>query len=163
MSISLSSSTERTPKSRKTGKDRGQQRYRIGDVVQLTGLSADTLRYYEKIKLLPPVNRSASGIRFYDARDLSRLRFIQRAKAMNFSLDEIARLLEMREDPQHARDDVRELTHRKLKEIEAHMEELQTLRNELTLLVSLCRGTKAGCPIIENLESQAGRGKTKPR
>ncbi|WJW76434.1 heavy metal-responsive transcriptional regulator [Thiohalobacter sp. IOR34] len=160
MSISSSSNTERIPESPKSGKDSGKSRYRIGDVVHLTGLSADTLRYYEKIKLLPPVNRSASGIRFYDARDLSRLRFIQRAKSMNFSLDEIARLLEMRENPQHARDDVRELTHRKLREIEVHMEELQTLRNELTLLVNLCRGTNEGCPIIENLDGRQGRNKT---
>ena len=139
MSISSSSSTDRA-------------RYRIGDVTRLTGMSADTLRYYEKLKLLPPVQRTASGVRSYDPRDLSRLRFIQRAKAMNFSLDEIARLLEMREDPQHARDEVRELTHRKLEQVESHLEELDTLRRELTLLVNLCGGSDAGCPIIDDLD-----------
>jgi len=133
------------------------RQYGIGDVTLLTGLSADTLRYYEKIKLLPPVGRSASGMRRYEARDLSRLRFIQRAKAMNFSLDEITRLLEMREDPQHARDEVRELTHRKLDAVEQQMEQLDILRKELTLLVNLCGGAAAGCPIIDNLDSQAGR------
>ncbi len=139
MNTSSSSSTDHT-------------QYRIGDVTRLTGLSADTLRYYEKIKLLPPVHRTAAGMRSYDKRDLSRLRFIQRAKAMNFSLEEIARLLEMREDPQHARDDVRELTHRKLEEVESHMKELDTLRRELTLLVNLCQGSADGCPIIDELE-----------
>ena len=52
----------------------------------------------------------------------------------------------------HARDDVRELTHRKLVAVEKHMEELDTLRRELTLLVNLCRDTEAGCPIIDDLD-----------
>lgn len=156
-----SSNTGSTSKSRNNKQSRGQAQYRIGDVTRLTGFSADTLRYYEKINLLRAVGRSASGIRAYDERDLSRLRFIQRAKAMNFSLDEIAQLLEMREDPQHARDDVRELTHRKLEEVESHMEELNTLRKELTLLINLCRGAEAGCPIIEDLDSKSKRKKSK--
>jgi len=144
MSISSSSSTDRA-------------QYCIGDITRLTGLSADTLRYYENIKLLTLVPRTASDVRSYDQRDLSRLRFIQRAKAMNFSLEEIARLLEMREDPQHARDEVRKLTHRKLEGVENHMEELDTLRRELTLLVNLCGGSKAGCPIIDDLDGDTRR------
>jgi len=163
MSTSLSSNTERVSKARRNEKDHDRSRYRIGDVTRLTGLSADTLRYYEKIKLLRPVGRSSSGVRVYDEGDLSRLRFIQRAKAMNFSLEEIARLLEMREDPQHARDEVRELTHRKLEEVESHMDELDTLRKELTLLINLCRGAEAGCPIIEDLDSKSKSKKSKRR
>ncbi len=130
--------------------------YKIGDVTDQLGLSADTLRYYEKIGLLSPI-RAASGMRAYRERDLSRLRFVQRAKSMNFSLKEIGQLLEMREDPQNARDDVRDLTHRKLEEVEDHMEELITLRKELSLLINLCGGAEAGCPIIDDLESQAER------
>jgi len=80
---------------------------------------------------------------------------------MNFSLEEIALLLEMREDPQCARDDVRELTHRKLEEVESHLDELDTLRKELTLLINLCRGAEAGCPIIEDLDSKPRRKKPK--
>lgn len=131
--------------------------YKIGNVTEQLGISADTLRYYEKIRLLPPVRRSASGVRNYDDRDLSRLRFIQRAKTMNFSLEEIARLLEMREDPQHAREDVRDLTHQKLQAVEDHLEQLDILRKELTLLVNLCHGSDAGCPIIDNLDNKNAR------
>ena len=126
--------------------------YRIGDVTELTNLSPDTLRYYEKIGLLPRVARTPSGIRQYDEKDLSRLRFIQRAQKMNFSLAEIDKLLKMRDDPQHARDEVRMLTASKLEEIEAHLKELTTLRNELTLLLNLCRGSEDGCPIIEGID-----------
>ncbi|WP_456372252.1 heavy metal-responsive transcriptional regulator [Thiolapillus sp.] len=127
---------------------------RIGEVARETGLSVDTLRYYEKIGLLE-APRTTAGIRVYGRKELSALHFIQRAKSMNFSLEEIASLLEMRADPQNARDDVRALTHRKLKETERQLEQLRSLRNELTLLVNLCRGAGDGCPIIEDLEKDS--------
>jgi DNA-binding transcriptional MerR regulator len=126
--------------------------YRIGDISKQLGLTADTLRYYEKISLLPKVSRTASGIRVYGDKDISRLKFIQRAQKMNFSLAEIASLLQMREDPQHARSEVRELTHKKLAEIKSHLQDLTTLRDELTLLSNLCAGSEEGCPIIEGIE-----------
>ncbi|MCK5387585.1 MAG: heavy metal-responsive transcriptional regulator [Gammaproteobacteria bacterium] len=126
--------------------------YRIGEVTKKTGLSADTLRYYEKIKLLPKVSRNASGIREYDDKDISRLKFIQRAQKMNFSLSEISDLLKMRENPQKVRDEVRQLTADKLGEVDEHLQSLTTLRNELQLLLNLCQGAEEGCPIIEGLE-----------
>ncbi len=126
--------------------------YRIGGVTKLLGISADTLRYYEKIKLLPAINRTVSGIRVYHQRDLSRLRFIRRAQKMKFSLKEIAELLMMREDPQHARDEVRMLTRTKLSEVEEHLDDLQFLRNELQLLLNLCVASEDGCPIIEGID-----------
>ena len=132
--------------------------YRISEIGELLDLSADTLRYYEKIGLLKDVSRSAGGARLYTDKDLSRLRFIRRAQSMNFSLAEVANLLEMREDPQHARNDIRQLTHNKLVEVEAQLKELKTLRNELTLLVNLCCGDADGCPIIEGIDQQPSRG-----
>lgn len=128
--------------------------YAIGHVTRLLGLSADTLRYYEKIGLLPPVSRTPSGRRVYSERDLSRLRFIRRAQKMDFSLAEIGALLRMREDPRHARDEVRELAQRKLREVEARLEALEALRDELQLLVDRCRCSEAGCPIIEGIEGE---------
>lgn len=128
------------------------QRYRIGDIANLLGWSVDTLRYYEKIGLLPRVSRSEAGLREYSERDISRLRFIQRAQKMGFSLTEIAHLLAMRENPQQARDDVRSLTSVKLAEVELRLQELTLLRDELRLLLNLCRGTKDGCPIIETID-----------
>lgn len=126
--------------------------YRIGDVTKKTGLTADTLRYYEKIKLFPRVSRNASGIREYDDKDISRLKFIQRAQKMNFSLSEISDLLKMRENPQKVRDEVRQLTADKLLEVDEHLQSLTTLRSELQLLLNLCQGSEEGCPIIEGLD-----------
>ncbi len=73
--------------------------YRIGDVAETLGLSVDTLRYYERIGLLPDVSRTQSGIRRYDENDLATLRFIKRAQLMNFSLSDIGALLEFRKNP----------------------------------------------------------------
>lgn len=71
----------------------------IGEMTEMTGLSADTLRYYERIELLPAPARSSGGRRIYRERDLGRVRFIQHAQAIGFSLDEVGQLLRFREDP----------------------------------------------------------------
>jgi len=129
--------------------------FKIGEVTKQTGLSADTLRYYEKFGLITGVSRNPSGIRLYSEKNLSQLNFIKRAQHMNFSLQEIKNLLSMREDPQHAKDSVRQLTADKLKNIEEQLTELSTLKNELTLLLNLCRGSKEGCPIIEDIDTRS--------
>jgi len=134
-----------------TVKESSTQTYKISDIAEQTELSADTLRYYEKIGLLKKVSRAPSGVRLYSDQDLSRLRFIQRAKTMNFSLDEIAKLLQMRENPGRAKKSVRKLTQDKLVEVETHLKTLSTLQKELTLLVNLCTGSKEGCPIIDDI------------
>jgi len=125
---------------------------RIGEAVEKLGMSADTLRYYEKIKLMPKVNRNGAGVRFYSDKDLSRLRFIKRAQKMGFSLEEITHLLRFRENPQKAKPKVRKMAHQKLDEIEQHLAELVSLRNELKLLTNICGASPDGCPILESLE-----------
>lgn len=128
--------------------------YKIGEVTKRTSLTADTLRYYEKFGLLTTISRDASGQRQYNDKDISRLNFIKRAQRMNFKLEEIKQLLVMRENPQHAKDSVRQLTAEKLKNIETQLTDLGTLRNELRLLLNLCRGSENGCPIIEDMDSK---------
>jgi DNA-binding transcriptional MerR regulator len=128
----------------------------IGEVVARLSISADTLRYYEKIKLMPKVSRNNSGIRIYSDKDISRLRFIKRAQKMGFSLEEISQLLRFRENPQKAKPRVRELAYRKLNEIEHHLSELATLRDELRLLANLCSESESGCPILIGLDGNLG-------
>ena len=128
--------------------------YQIGETSKRLRISADTLRYYEKIGLLPAVARNASGLRIYEDRDISRLNFIRRAQRMHFTLDEIGQLLGMREDPRNVRADVRALMQSKLLEVEEYLEELNTLRNEMRLLINLCQGANEGCPIIEDIDRE---------
>ena len=68
----------------------------IGQLSRRTGVPIDTVRYYEKQRLLPPPTRSASGYRHYEADDVLRLNFIRRAKVLGFTLDEIRDLLASR-------------------------------------------------------------------
>ncbi|MEE9598606.1 MAG: heavy metal-responsive transcriptional regulator [Acidiferrobacterales bacterium] len=126
--------------------------YRIGELSRRLGLSVDTLRYYEKIGLLPSVERNPSGLRLYNDKDISRLQFIQRAQKMKFSLVEISQLLGMCEAPQKAHTKARELTQQKLAEIETYLADLKTLRDELQLLLNLCDSSADGCPIIEEID-----------
>ena len=135
-------------------KEKKTQSYKISDVSEKTGLSVDTLRYYEKIGLLKKISRVSSGVRSYSDQDLSRICFIQRAKTMNFSLDEISQLLQMRENPGRAKKNVRQLTQNKLSEVDDHIKILTTLQKELTLLINLCAGSKDGCPIIDNINQK---------
>lgn len=130
-----------------------QVQYKIGDVSDLTGLSPDTLRYYERIGLLRNVPRSGGGARRYSEENLVCLRFIQRAQKMNFSLAEIDQLVQMREDPAKACKDVHNIAQIKLQEIEAHIRELALLQTELQSLVGQCSVVNAeGCAILEGLE-----------
>lgn len=125
----------------------------IGEFAAQLGVSADTLRYYEKIALLPRALRDSGGRRRYVEADRSRLLFIQRAQAMNFSLAEIGHLLQLREHPAKAQSDVHQLAAEKLDEVETRMKSLRLLRNELRLLLNLCAGSEGGrCPILESMD-----------
>lgn len=128
--------------------------YRIGAVTAKLGLSADTLRYYEKIGLTPRIGRNGAGVRLYNDQDLSRLRFIQRAQKMDFTLAEIRELLRMREAPHKARRRVRELTAHKLAAVESRLAELQALRRELALLMNLCSTGGKSCGIIKAMNKR---------
>jgi len=132
---------------------KSMKNYRIGTVAKKLQISIDTLRYYEKIDLLKPINRNSGGIRSYDESDIARINFIQRAKMMNFTLAEIKDLLKMREHPQQMREDVRELTQQKLDTIQQQISELKLLGEELQGLIGSCSCSKQGCPIIEKIEN----------
>jgi len=127
----------------------------IGEASRELGVSVDTLRYYEKIGLLPRIARDPGGRRRYEPSDLSRLRFIRRAQRCDFSLDEIAQLLELRSQNDAARPAVQRLTEHKIVEVKARIMDLDRLQRELDGLLNLCRGSDNGCPILEGLETRA--------
>jgi len=123
--------------------------FKIGNVTKLLQISADTLRYYEKIGLLPGIQRNVSGLREYTDKDLANIRFIQRAQQMKFTLAEISELLSMRQDPEGACENIRNLTATKLTEIEERIAVLDSLRQEFRSLIDLCDQRNSACPIIK--------------
>jgi Hg(II)-responsive transcriptional regulator len=125
----------------------------IGQLAQKAGVPIDTVRYYERQGLLPPPQRRASGYREYTARDVSRLRFIRRAKDLGFTLQEIQDLLVLSAARHADRAEVRALAARRLADIEHRIRELEAMRSVLANLVRHCsgHGPVDDCPIIENL------------
>ncbi len=128
--------------------------FTIGRLARASGLSIETIRYYERIELLPYARRNASGYRYYDEDDLHRLHFISLAKRHGFSLNEIRELLELRVDPQRTCEDVRRHARQKVEEINVKIGELERMRRALQQLMDSCAAKDGGgeCPILEAFE-----------
>lgn len=126
---------------------------RIGAVANTHEVTADTLRYYERLGLLGAVPRDAGGRRDYGPRQIARLQFVRRAQQCGFSLAEIGTLVRARDDAQPDRRTIRDLARRKLTEIRARRLDLDRLDAELELMVNLCGSTDEGCPILERLDA----------
>ena len=129
----------------------------IGAAATTVGLSADTLRYYEKIGLLPRPARNPGGRRVYREKDLTRLRFIKRAQALGFSLQDIRQLLRLRENPIKCSKAVRVLAQEKRDSLLMQMREMERMQAELTLLLNLCTGAGDSCPILDRLAEDESR------
>lgn len=103
----------------------------IGALAQLTGVSADTLRYYEREKLLAAPNRAANGYRVYSDADAERVRFVRSAQALGFSLAEIRWILPRLNAGQVQRAEIETHLNKKLAEIDGHIKQLRNLRKEV--------------------------------
>lgn len=108
---------------------------RSGALARLAGLSPDTLRHYERKGLLAPV-RSGNGYREYGPEALDRVRLVQRALAVGFSLDELARLLDARDHGRAPCREVRALAAAKLDDLERRIREMTALREEMRALLA---------------------------
>jgi MerR family transcriptional regulator, mercuric resistance operon regulatory protein len=120
----------------------------IGGLANAAGVGVETVRYYQRRGLLPEPPRSPGEIRRYGAGDLKRLRFIRRAQAAGFTLEEIGELLALDRTDDRAR--VRELASQRVAALDSRIAELQRARTALERLRSSCAsGSKGPCPIIE--------------
>jgi MerR family copper efflux transcriptional regulator len=126
--------------------------YRAGELAGLAGVSTDTLRYYERQRLLAAPPRAANGYRHYPLEALSRVRVIRSALAVGFSVNELAKILGARDRELAPCQQVRQLAAKKLKALEGRIRELQHLRRTLSTtlaswdrqLARTPRGEKAG-------------------
>jgi MerR family copper efflux transcriptional regulator len=128
----------------------------IGKLAQQAGVAIDTVRYYERNALLAPAGRLASGYRRYGVTELKRLRFIRRAKALGFSLDDIRGLLTLSDERDVA--EVKRAAQRKLGDIEQRIAELERIRTGLHTLIAACpgHGRAEACPILNALTQEDG-------
>jgi Cu(I)-responsive transcriptional regulator len=123
----------------------------IGAAARQSELPAKTIRYYEEIGLVAP-DRAGNGYRDYGSDDIHKLRFIQRARSLGFSIDECRQLMALYEDRSRASRDVKALALAKLADIDRKLEELQSMRHTLHDLATKCQGSdRPDCPILNDL------------
>jgi len=127
----------------------------IGELSRRTGCNIETIRYYERIALLPVPVRSAGRYRVYDTADVRRLAFIRRARELGFTLDDVRTLLSLStNDNQGACANVRELAESHLAEVRAKIADLRAMEHVLADAVRHCAaGEVPGCPIIDALSA----------
>jgi len=133
--------------------------FSIGELAARTGVSRDTLRYYERLGLLPRAPRTSGGFRLYSPETVDRLRFIQRAQSMGFTLEEIRELVTFDGQGGIKRcQRVRDLLATKLQELDARLSELRAFRRTLRESLELCDRSLAQhangeCPVVEPLHA----------
>lgn len=137
--------------------------YKVGEIAQIIGINFETLRYYEKIKLMPqPKRKEFSRYRIYDDIDLARLTFIKRAKGLGFTLKEIKELLELKIESTATCGDVKHLAEHKLDDIVNRIEDLNNFKKVLEQLIHHCIHEEVStdeCPILDVIDYKINNGK----
>jgi DNA-binding transcriptional MerR regulator len=130
-------------------------RLSIGALAQAAGVKVVTIRYYEKIKLMPEPPRSDGNYRAYKRDHLERLRFIRRCRDLGFTLDQVRELLRLSGQDKRDCADVDLMTAKHLEGIERKIDDLKTLAAELRRIKHQCPGSRtiADCRILEALSS----------
>lgn len=128
--------------------------FSIGSLAARTGTAADTIRYYERLGLMPRAPRSAGRHRCFGATHVQRLLFIRRARALGFSLDAVRSLLSLSTPGRRSCESVRNLAQRHLDDVRARLFELQRLEAALAETVARCSGDSAPtCAVLSMLEA----------
>lgn len=127
---------------------------RRGELASRTGANLETVRYYEKIKLLPDPPRRANGYRAYDARHVQRLRFILRARELGFGIEDIRGLLALVDTERQTCAEVQHRTELHLADVRAKIADLKRIERVLADTAAQCSGADVpDCPILEALSS----------
>jgi MerR family mercuric resistance operon transcriptional regulator len=125
----------------------------IGELSRRTGVNIETIRYYERIRMLPAPPRTASGRRVYGPAETRSLAFIRRSRELGFTLDEIRALLALSDDNgREACAEARELAAGHLADVRAKIADLRAMERALADVVRRCdAGEAPGCPLIDTL------------
>lgn len=127
---------------------------KIGEASAASGISERMIRHYEKIGLIAPAARRASGYRDYDQRDVHSLSFIGRARDLGFGIDEIRQLLALWQDRSRSSSDVKALALARAAELKRKAQELDAMRRTLERLAADCHGdARPDCPILDDFEA----------
>ena len=130
----------------------------IGEISKQSGVNVETIRYYERVKMLGPPPRTASGRRIYHSTDLRILVFIRRSRELGFSLNQIRALLRLGGPEKASCREVREIAAHHLEDIRAKLGDLKKLERLLAKTVARCSGkTAPDCPVLDILDIQRSK------
>jgi MerR family mercuric resistance operon transcriptional regulator len=125
----------------------------IGELSRMTGVHIETIRFHERIKMLPAPPRTASGRRIYGSQQARILAFIRRSRELGFSLDDIRAPLRLGGPDKASCREVREIATRHLEDIRAKLDDLKKLERLLSKTVARCSGrTAPDCPVLDILD-----------
>jgi DNA-binding transcriptional MerR regulator len=126
--------------------------YSIGELSRETGCKVPTIRYYEKVGLMPEPARTQGNQRRYGEKHRQRLAFIRHSRDLGFSPEDIRELLTLSDDPDQSCEEADTIAGRQLEAVEMRLAQLEALKTELEHMVHQCKGgTIASCQIIEIL------------
>jgi DNA-binding transcriptional MerR regulator len=129
-----------------------QEQFTIGDLAQATDTKVETIRYYERIGVLPAPPRTRGNYRAYRLGDLNRLSFVRRARDLGFSLAQVRALLTLSDQRDHSCEAIDVIARDHLCDVRRKIADLTALRRELERIIGHCgHGTVADCRIIEAL------------
>ncbi len=124
----------------------------ISQAAQVCGLPNKTIRYYEEIGLVVPMRQEGNDYRVYSSGDIAQLRFLQRARAVGFSLDECRELLALYSNPQRRCAEVKALVNEKIVQVDQQLIALNAMRDTLMTMANECAGDDTSdCAIINQL------------
>ncbi|XJZ29102.1 Hg(II)-responsive transcriptional regulator [Bacillota bacterium Lsc_1132] len=134
--------------------------YRAGEIAKLCGVNKETLRYYERIGLIPEPSRTETGYRMYPENTVNRILFIKRMQELDFTLNEIDKLLCVVDQSDVRCADMYDFVNQKIEAVQAKIQDLIILEKVLQDLKARCPDERAihECPIIETLlPSESGK------
>ena len=128
---------------------------KIGELAKRTDCSVQTIRHYEKEQLIASVERSEGNFRLYDEAAVEQLLFIKHCRSLDLSLPEIRQLLGLSRSPSAQCDDVNRMIDAHIDQVEARIQELTKLNEQLRMLRRSCsnRRTVEQCGILRNLSA----------
>jgi MerR family transcriptional regulator, mercuric resistance operon regulatory protein len=125
----------------------------IGELSRITGVNIETVRYYERVKMLPAPRRTEGGHRVYGPTEVRTLAFIRRARELGFGLDDIRALLNLGAPGNASCADVRAIAAHHLDEIRAKIADLRKLERLLAKTIAQCSGSRVpDCPVVDILD-----------
>src|SRR5581483_6055757 len=129
----------------------------IGELAETAGVGVETIRFYERKRLIPQPRRPSSGFRKYDQQIAWRIRFIRQAQELGFSLAEIKQLLELRLDPRRSCADVKAEAEAKIADIDGKIGSLRKMRRALVEITRSCsgEGPTSACPILDAIDDRS--------